>query len=79
VWKAASGGTIGRARLDGTEVDQSFILGRNPAGLAIAGDYLYWSNPFGGGTIGRARLDGTDVNQAFIAGASTPQGVAVGP
>jgi virginiamycin B lyase len=58
-------GTIGRARLNGTDVNQKFITGANsPVGVTAAGRYLYWTNHTG--TIGRARLDGTDVNEKFI-------------
>ena len=63
---APGNGTIGRARLNGTDVDQKFITGASlPTGLTTAGGYLYWANNLTG-TIGRARLNGTDVNQKFI-------------
>jgi hypothetical protein len=70
--------TIGRANLDGTGVNQSFIDGANqPCGVAADGAHLYWANI--DGSIGRANLDGTGVNQSFIAGAAgnNPCGVAV--
>ena len=54
-WANSGNGTIGRANLDGTGVDQSFITGANcPAGVAVDGQYLYWANG-GNGTIGRAQ------------------------
>jgi hypothetical protein len=60
-------------------VNQSLIGGDfDPMGLAIAGAYIYWSNPVSD-TIGRPSLDGTRVNQTFITGASLPLGLAVGP
>jgi virginiamycin B lyase len=70
-------GMIGRARLNGTGVDQNFITGASlPSVVLVFGQYLYWANtrPLrnGAGTIGRARLNGTDVNQKFITGASQP-------
>ena len=69
--------TIGRANLDGTGVNQSFISGASsPIGIAVDADHIYWAN-FATGTIGRANLDGTGVNQSFITGASGPRGVAV--
>jgi hypothetical protein len=74
-------GTIGRARLNGTDVNQKFITGASlPVGLTAAGGYLYRANNFTG-TIGRARLNGTDVNQKFIKvpGADILLGVAVDP
>lgn len=79
--------TIGRARLNGTEVNQTFIADSDPAnpeGIAIHGSYIYWSNygpgVGGGGTsIGRAKLNGTEVEPEFITGASAPAFIAVGP
>ena len=64
-------GTIGRARLNGTDLNQKFITGASVPGVVLVfGGYLYWANlaPLndGAGTIGRARLNGTDVNQKFI-------------
>ena len=44
-------------------------------GLAIGGQYLYWSN-YGSSTIGRANLDGSDANQQFI-GVASPVQLAV--
>jgi virginiamycin B lyase len=74
---------IGRARLDGRDVDQNFITAGGPARVAVEGKHIYWTNDgesgaLGGGqSIGRANLDGTDVDQSFITGASGPVGVAV--
>jgi virginiamycin B lyase len=49
------GGTIGRARLNGTDVNETFITGASlPTGVTVAGAYLYWANN-GTGKIGRAR------------------------
>ena len=67
---------IGRANLDGSSANQSFITGpSHPFGIAVDGSYVYWTNP-GLGMIGRANLDGTSVNQYFL-GAGEPWGVAV--
>lgn len=77
------GTTIGRARLDGTEVDAGFVKGAfNPCGVAVDDQYLYWANEgqssTSGGTIGRARLDGAEADPAFIrTDALLPCGVAV--
>jgi hypothetical protein len=69
--------TIGRANLDGTGVNQSWIAGANdPRDVAVDANFVYWSN-FGSNTIGRANLDGTGVNHSWIAGANFPSGVAV--
>jgi len=83
-WSNASGNTIGRAYLDGTDVDQSFISGASgPSSVLVHGQYIYWGNATGctqdgacSGSIGRAHLDGTDVDEHFIA-ADTPYGLAV--
>ena len=83
-WSNASGNTIGRAYLDGSDVDQSFISGASgPSNVLVHGQYIYWGNATGctedgacNGSIGRAHLDGTDVNEHFIP-ADTPYGLAV--
>jgi hypothetical protein len=78
-----SGGSIGRALVNGTDVSRNFITGTaGPVGLASASGYLYWSNPASyagspGTTIGRATLNGTGVNQNFITGVSSPHSVAI--
>jgi len=67
-WDGGTGTTIGRATVDGGQVDQGFIKGAHgPCGLAVGGGYIYWGNQ-ATDTIGRARLDGTDVRQDFITG-----------
>ena len=78
-------GGIGRANLDGTGVDQSFITlkgGRTVAnGVAVDASHVYWSHYTIGattGAIGRANLDGTKVDGTFIPDAGRhPGGVAV--
>ena len=75
--------SIGRANLDGSGANQSFITGAHgPCGVAVADGHIYWANYGGigfspGTTIGRANLDGSGVNQSFITGANAPCGVAV--
>lgn len=70
------GGSIGRANLDGSLVDQTFITGADaPNGVAVNGTDIYWANT---GpcldSIARASLDGTGVDQSFIAGPDGPSG-----
>jgi hypothetical protein len=82
---ANSSGTIGRAKLDGTGVNQSFISGADhPCGVAVDDAHVYWANEglcgpsaCGGTTIGRANLDGSAPNESFITGLSAPVDVAV--
>jgi hypothetical protein len=59
--------TIGRARLDGSALDQSFISGglKNPFGLAASDTHVYWTNR-GTRSIARANLDGSAVKIEFI-------------
>jgi hypothetical protein len=58
-------GTIGRASLDGSSPNQSFITGiPAPVAVAVHGDYLYWTEE--SNQIGRAKLNGTGVNPALI-------------
>ena len=69
--------TIGRARLDGTGVEHSFVsgTGRGPCGVALDRRHIYWAerlggkvgSPVEGGGIGRANRDGSGVNAKFIA------------
>jgi hypothetical protein len=65
--------SIGRANLDGTGVQQSFIpgvkAGPNPdlpaCGIAVDRTHIYWANN-ATGTIGRANVDGTGAKQDFL-------------
>ncbi len=81
--------TIGRANLDGTGAQQSFVVDghvpdQRPCGVAVDSGHIYWGNHsrFDPGflvdsSIGRSNLDGTGANQSFITGANGPCGVAV--
>ena len=71
---------IGRANLDGTGVDQNFIIFHgNPIAIAVDGAHIYWLNTdIRAATIGRAKLDGTGVEPSFITGVgSLPYDLAV--
>jgi hypothetical protein len=78
-WADSYNHKIGRARLDGSNVENDFIslaAGTSPCGLAVDSEYLYWAN-FGTATIGRARLDGSAVDETFISTVPYPCAVAV--
>jgi hypothetical protein len=76
-WTNYGNGTIGRANLNGTSPNQSFITGgSDPTGVVVDSNYIYWTN-YGNGTIGRANLDGTSPNQSWITGCSNPIGIAI--
>ena len=64
---------IGRANLDGTAVERSFIPvpwwnGIPPRGIAVDAAHIYWLNPprTVPPAIARANLDGTAVDERFI-------------
>jgi hypothetical protein len=62
---SSSGGTVGRANLDGGGANDSFIRAGHPSfGLAVDAAHVYWTTS--NGHIARANLDGTEANQAFI-------------
>jgi hypothetical protein len=73
--------TIGRADLDGSNVDPDFLdpLTTFPQGLAVDGTHIFWTATAGfpGSRIGRANLDGTGIDESFITGARDPWGLAV--
>ena len=72
-------GTIGRASIDGTGVEENFFTPA-PAtpeyieGIAIDDQHIYWTTY---GAIGRVNLDGSQVDRSFIAGAEFAGGLAV--
>ena len=78
-WVNTNYETVGRADLDGQNVDQNFIVltGQSVGlyGLAVDSNYLYWADI--NNAIGRAELDGQNVNLTFISGCQQPRGVAV--
>lgn len=83
-WINSARDTIGRARLDGSHVDQEFIekIGAAASGIAVDDRHIYWTNAGNGysaplGLIGRAKLDGSDADTRFIEAGDTPTGLAV--
>ncbi len=82
-WADRTNSAIGRANLDGTGANPTFITGANdPTDVAVDGQYVYWtalttSGRPPAGAIGRANLDGTGANPSFITGAAEPFGITV--
>ena len=78
-WANYNGKTIGRANLDATGADQSFVSvgAKWTDGLAVDAQHIYWTN-YSAGTIGRANIDGTGANPSFLVNGTTgPAGIAV--
>jgi virginiamycin B lyase len=77
-WANAGTDSIGRANLDGSDPDPTWIqnLGAFIAGIAVDGSYIYWTD--GSRYIGRATLSGTGANTKFIdlGVTSDPSGLA---
>jgi hypothetical protein len=72
----APGNSIGRAKINGTGLNDNFVTGLNrPIGVATDSKFIYWAD-WNANRIGRANLDGTGVNLNFIMGVH-PEGIAV--
>jgi hypothetical protein len=80
IYWADANGSIGRANLNGSSPNASFISSAyvaGPVGVAVDGTSIYWTNGKGN-TIGRANLDGTNPVASFISsGVASPQAIAV--
>src|SRR5882757_11570751 len=82
-WTNLFGNSIGRAKINGTSPNDSFIPGipssPGASGIAVDSKFIYWDEQTGASaSIGRANLDGTGVNHQFISsGVVNPQGLAV--
>ena len=76
-WTDSNGAAIGRAGLDGSGADPSFIstLGF-PEAIAVDPEHIYWTNATE--AVGRAGIDGVRIDHEFIEGTGTVSGVAVG-
>jgi virginiamycin B lyase len=70
--------TIGRAEIDGSDVDKSFVTrGTNlPGAVAVDGRYIYWVNSESG-AIARANLDRTHVKERFVPIGGITGGLAI--
>ena len=76
-WVDLGTNTIGRANLNGSSANASFISPSRSlgGGVAVDADHVYWAS--WSGYIGRADRDGTDVDESFIETRSSVSFVAV--
>ena len=58
----ALSGSVGRANLDGSGVEQDIAAAYHPRGIAVNASHVYWTNY---GALGRANLDGSAVDLLF--------------
>ena len=68
-WTNANQTTLGRAKLNGSGVNNAFIAGLSDVhGVTIDSKFIYWTQGAGVSTssIGRANLDGSGANPNFI-------------
>ncbi len=68
-WANTGGGnSIGRAKINGTGLNNAFIGGLNNVhGVTVDSKFIYWTQGSGAtSTIGRANLDGSSPNPTFI-------------
>jgi hypothetical protein len=80
-WSNFGTKSIGRANLNGSDPDPTWIpdLPQAADGLAVDGSYIYWSSQVTG-YVGRATISGGDVTPDFIdAGSTSPDGIAIDP
>jgi len=77
-WTDSQGAAIGRAEIDGSGADRTFIgtLGF-PEAIAADTAHIYWTNATD--AVGRADINGNAIDHEFIKGSSAIGGVAVGP
>jgi virginiamycin B lyase len=67
-WASSGQTTIGRAKLNGTGVNNAFITGLSDVhGVAVDSKHVYWTQGSAAtSSIGRANLDGSGANPNFI-------------
>jgi len=62
-------GSIGRARLDGSEPNQEYIVGpHRPCGVAVDDDFVFWTAELIRDYVGRALLAGPTVGPHLVEG-----------
>ena len=84
-WANDGNYTVGRARLDGTDVQRALFQPypyESPSLLGVAQGYLWWTTRTGAaenGSVGRARLDGSQVEPDYLTGIQVYGGVLSPP
>jgi hypothetical protein len=77
IYWADRSGVIGRARLDATVPEPTFVEAvDSPCGVAVNEQHVYWASG-DGHSVGRANIDGSNPERNFITGLDEPCGVAV--
>jgi hypothetical protein len=83
-WTNDRNGSVGRADINGSGVNETFIHSTTKgkvggAGMTVNKQFIYWTSANGGTatTILRAKLDGSSVDKTFITGAHNPCGTTV--
>ena len=69
IYWAHSPGGIGRADINGSNIDQGFIStsrNQNASDVAVDANHIYWSSYGASTTISRADLDGSNIDEDFI-------------
>lgn len=79
-WANGQQSSIGRAKINGTGANSTFIGGlTNVHGVAVDSKFIYWTQGIGASsTIGRANLDGSGANPNFIPNSAALGFAAVG-
>ena len=76
-WATGFNGTIGRANIDGTGLEESFVGGlMSTTDVLVAGGFLYWTEASQERGIGRVGLDGSNPELNFIPEVTFGQGLA---
>jgi hypothetical protein len=80
-WASAGQTTVGRAKLNGTGVNNAFVTGlTNVHGVAVDSKFIYWTQGSGvTSSIGRAKLDGSGANPNFIPNSTAVNFAAAAP
>lgn len=73
--------SIGRANIDGTGVNGSFIPnatdGPQPGRVAVNSSYIYWTQSGVAGKVWREKIDASNAKFAIVSGASNPTALAL--